>query len=201
MSNRVMRNLPPIYHELIEAKALTESVSNELEMIEVAKKRVENEQFIETSSERFIRIREQGYDIRADPSTETLDFRRRRLIARQSSRMPITQRRVHEILRTLVSGGFEEHLDVEKCETLFVFDATEQSISREIDYTLERLIPLNMKLSIARRVKTKVYVPAYMNVGTEITIHPMQIGDIRDQVNLNVAAYAQITREVTINPI
>ncbi len=196
-----MRNLPPIYQELIEAKALTSAVSEELDTIEVAKKQVENEQFIESSSGHFIRIREKGWDIRADSSTESLDFRKKRLVTRQSSRLPITQRRVHEILRILVDDGFEEHLNVEACETLFIFDATEASISREIDYTLDRLIPLNIKLSIARRVKTKVYVPSFINVGTEITIHPMQIEDIHEQTTVNVSGYSQITREITIRPL
>ena len=196
-----MKNLPPIYHELIEAQALTSAVSKELDDIEIAKKRVEDEQFIETSSEKFIRQREKSWDIRADPTTESLEFRKLRLIARQTARLPITQRRVHEVLKTLVGDGFEEHLDVEKCEVLFVFDASEQSVSREIDYTLDRLIPLNMKLSIARRVKTEVYVPAFMSIGTEITLHPMQIDDIKPQTKVHVGAYAQITKEVTIHPM
>lgn len=197
-----MRNLPPIYDELLEAQALTETATNEVELLDVAKKRVQNEQFIMTSSEPFIRKRELGYDIRSDPTTETMDFRRKRLIARQSARLPITQRKVNEIVKGLVgTDNFEERLNVEACETLFIFDATEEAVSREVDLTLDRIIPLNMKLSIARRVKKKFYVPAALCIGAEVTLHPMPIGNISISNKTSSSGYTQVTREITINPL
>lgn len=196
-----MRNLPALYNDIVEAEALTATATNEIEMLEVAMKRVENEQFIDTSSEQFIRIREKGWDIRADPTTETLDFRRQRIITRQSTRLPITQRKVNEILQTLVGNRYEERLNEVECKVQFVFDATDASINREIDYTLERLIPLNMELSIARRVTTKLYTPSCVAVGREITIHPMQINDIRVDKPLIAASFAQATKIITINPL
>ena len=196
-----MRNLPALYNDIVEAEALTATATNEIEMLEVAMKRVENEQFIDTSSEQFIRIREKGWDIRADPTTETLDFRRQRIITRQSTRLPITQRKVNEILQTLVGNRYEERLNVPECKVQFVFDATNTSVNREIDYTLERMIPLNMKLSIARRVTAKLYMPSCVAAGREITIHPMQINDIRVEKPLIAASFAQVTKIITINPL
>lgn len=196
-----MRNLPALYNDIVEAEALTATATNEIEMLEVAKKQVEDEQFIDTSSEQFIRIREKGWDIRADPSTESLEFRKQRIITRQSTRLPITQRKVNEILQTLVGNRYEERLNVPECKVQFVFDATDASINREIDYTLERLIPLNMELSIARRVTTKLHMPSCVAVGREITIHPMQINDIRVDKPLIAASFAQVTKIITINPL
>lgn len=201
MNNRVMRNLPSIYDEIVEVEALTETTTNEVELIEVAKRRVEDEQFIMTSSEPFIRMREKGFDIRADPSTETLDFRKQRLITRQSTRLPLTQRKVNEIVRSIVGINYDEYLDIEGCKVLFAVDATEASVSRELDETLERIIPLNMELSVARRVKSKVYVPAAIFAGREITIHPMPIEDIHVNKTFNISAFTQVNREITINPL
>lgn len=196
-----MRNLPPIYNNIVEAEALTATATNEVELLEVAKKRVENEQFIMTSSERFIRMREKGFDIRADPSTESLEFRKQRLITRQSTRLPLTQRKVNEIVRSIVGDDYDEYLDVEACKVLFAVDATEASVSREVDEVLDRVIPLNMELSIARRVKAKMYVPAAVCVGREITIHPMPLEDIHLGHRLTVSGYTRSAREITINSL
>lgn len=195
-----MRNLPSIYDGIIEVEALTASATNEVELLEVAKKRVENEQFIMTSSEPFIRMREKGFDIRADPSTETLDFRKQRLITRQSTRLPLTQRKVNEIVRSIVGNDYDEHLDVEACTVLFEVDATDVSVSRELDEVLERIIPLNMGLSIARRVMGKLHLPAVVCAGREITIHPMTMDDIHLQTQLNLGIYTRSAREITIQP-
>ena len=196
-----MRNLPSIYNEVIEAEALTATATNEVELLEVAKQRVENEQFIMTSSEPFIRLREKDYDIRADPKTETLEFRKQRLVIRQSSQLPLTQRKVNEILSTLVDNGYEERLNVEECKVQFIFDATDVSVSKEIDYTLERIIPLNMELSIVRRVKNKVHVPTCVTAGREVTIHPMPLDIIGINKQMTAASFAQTTKFITINPM
>ena len=155
-----------------------------------------------TASEKFIRMRERGYDIRADPTVETLDFRRRRIIARQSTRLPITQRKVHEILTELVGhSNFEEHLDVENCTATFTFEATDTMLNREIDLTLERIIPLNMGLKVARRLLTKLYLPSYLATGSEITLHPMNIGTIERHMRSNNLAGIKTASTITIMPI
>lgn len=196
-----MRNLPPIYNDIVEAEALTTTATNEVELLEVAKKRVENEQFIITSSEPFIRMREKGFDIRADPSTETLDFRKQRLITRQTTRLPLTQRKVNEIVRSIVGDDYDEHLDIESCKVLFEVDATEISVSRELDEVLDRVIPLNMELTIARRVKSRLYMPAAVCAGREVTLHPMPIEDIYIEKTMHVSSFTQVNREITINPL
>lgn len=66
LDNRVARNLPDIYDGIKETDELTETITVELDDLDVAQKRVEIEQFIMTASEKFIRMRERGYDIRAD---------------------------------------------------------------------------------------------------------------------------------------
>lgn len=197
-----MRNLPPIYDEIKEMEELSETVAIELDALDKAREQVENEQFIMTSSEKFIRIREKGWDIRADPTTESLDFRRQRIITRQSTRLPITQRKVHEILDVLVGqGNYEEHLNVEKCEAMFIFDATDAAVSSEIDYTLERIIPLNIDLSIVRRLKDKMYLPSFISAGTEITLYPMNISDIEQSTQANSMTFMKVGNVITLEPL
>lgn len=202
LDNRVARNLPAIYDGIKETEELTETVAIELDELDIARKRVENEQFIMTASEKFIRMRERGYDILADPTTESLDFRRRRLIVRQSTRLPITQRKVNEILTELVGhSNFEEYLDVENCKTTFVFDATDTTLNREIDLTLERIIPLNMGLKVARRLMTKLYVPSFLITGSDITLHPMNIEKIESQTSSNHLVGVKTASTITITPL
>lgn len=202
LDNRVARNLPDIYDGIKETDELTETVAVELDELDNARKRVDVEQFIMTASEKFIRMRERGYDIRADPSIESLDFRRRRLIVRQSTRLPITQRKVWEILDNLVGvGNWEEYLNVEDCEVTFVFEATDASVDREIDYTLDRVIPLNMELKIARRLITNLYVPSFMMSGSEITLHPMNIEEVVQQTRSNSLVGVKTATEITLTPM
>ncbi len=197
-----MRNLPPIYDDIKEMEKLTNTVAIELDALEAAQKRVEDEQFIMTASEKIIRARERAYNIRADSSTESLDFRRRRLIVRQSTRLPITQRKVHEIVNELVGkGNWEERLNIEKCEALFVFDASSASVDKEIDYTLDRILPLNIALKIARRISTKLHVPSFMMSGSEITLHPMNIDDIEQQTSSNNLVGIKTATKITITPM
>ncbi|MGE7951947.1 putative phage tail protein [Lysinibacillus xylanilyticus] len=202
LDNRVAHNLPAIYDGIKETDELTETVAIELDELDEARKRVEIEQFIMTASEKFIRMRERGYDILADPTTESLDFRRRRLIVRQSTRLPITQRKVREILTELVGhSNFEEYLDVENCTTTFVFEATDTTLSREIDLTLERIIPLNMGLKVARRLITKLYVPSFLTTGSEITLHPMNIEKIESQTSSINLVGVKTASTITISPL
>jgi len=202
LDNRVARNLPDIYDGIKETDELTETVAVELDNLDVARKQVEIEQFIMTASEKFIRMRERGYDIRADPTVESLDFRRRRIIARQSTRLPITQRKVHEILTELVGhSNFEEYFDVENCTATFTFEATDTMLNREIDLTLERIIPLNMGLKVARRLLTKLYLPSYLAAGSEITLHPMNIGTIETQTRSNNLVGVKTASTITITPL
>lgn len=202
LDNRVARNLPDIYDGIKETDELTKTVAVELDELDNARKRVDVEQFIMTASEKFIRMRERGYDIRADPTAESLDFRRRRIIARQSTRLPITQRKVHEILTELVGhSNFEEYLDVENCTATFTFEATDNMLNREIDLTLDRIIPLNMGLKVARRLLTKLYLPSYVATGSEITLHPINIGNIETETRSNNLVGVKTASTITITPL
>lgn len=197
-----MNNLPPIYDGIKEMEKLSSTVATEMDALEAAKKRVEDEQFIMTASEKAIRTRERAYNIRADTTTESLDFRRRRLIVRQSTRLPMTQRKVHEIINELVGeGNWEERLSVEACEALFIFDASSNSVDKEIDYTLDRIIPLNIALKIARRLTAKLHVPSFMKSGSEITLHPMNIEDIKQQTTSNNLTAMKTAAKITLTPM
>lgn len=197
-----MNNLPPIYDGIKEMEKLSSTVATEMDALEAAKKRVEDEQFIMTASEKAIRTRERAYNIRADATTESLDFRRRRLIVRQSTRLPMTQRKVHEIINELAGeGNWEERLSVEACEALFIFDASSNSVDKEIDYTLDRIIPLNIALKIARRLTAKLHVPSFMKSGSEITLHPMNIEDIKQQTTSNNLTAMKTAAKITLTPM
>lgn len=197
-----MQNLPPIYAGIKEMEELSSTVATEWDALENARKKVEDEQFIMTASEKTIRARERSYNIRADQATESLDFRRRRLIVRQSTRLPITQRKVREIINELVGeGNWEEQLSVEDCEALFIFDASNASVDKEIDYTLDRIIPMNIALKIARRLTTKLYVPSFLMSGSEITLHPMNIDDIEQRTSSNHLVGVKTAAKITITPM
>jgi len=74
-------------------------------------------------------------------------------------------------------------------------------LNREIDLTLERIIPLNMGLKVARRLLTKLYLPSYLATGSEITLHPMNIGKIETETRSNNLVGVKTASTITITPL
>lgn len=202
VNNRVMANLPPIYHDIKEFEGLTETIAIELDELDVAKKTVEDEQFIMSASEKSTKKRENDWQIRADPSIETLDFRKKRIINRQSTKLPLSERKVNEILGNLVGNtNFTTNLDVEACTSDFIFDVTEQSIAREIDETLDRVLPLNIHYRVVQKMGTELFFSCTALSGEEITIYPWSPTMIELKVNAELGSMAQSYETITVYPI
>ena len=201
VDNRVMRNLPPLYHDIKEFEELTETEAIELNELDAARKKVEDEQFIMSVFEKGIKKRQNGVKIRADPATETLDFRRLRLINRQSTKAPLTERKVTEILTNLVgASNFEEDLDIVACTSDFIFEATEQSVTKEIDETLERVLPLNIFFRIIQRMRTNLHFPCTALSGEETTVFPWNQTLIEVGTTHTIGTASQMVETSTVYP-
>lgn len=140
-----MEYLPEIYHDVIDFVELTETETLEVISVETAVQRLLNDQFVDTASESSIRRREKILGIQADPSTETLDFRRKRLINRYSTKPPFTIRYLQRQLDNLVGAGLTiVSVDVQNFTLTVTANINDASVFKEVEHTVKVIKPANI---------------------------------------------------------
>lgn len=150
MSSAFLEELPHYYRNIREFCELSETVTADWDNLDEALFGLENDQFILTSSEAVIAIREKDFGIRADPKNETLKFRKLRLLARMQENAPYVLEYLLKLLATLL--GEESHkvlLNIEKFEMEVFIDAEKNAIYDEVFRLLERVVPLNILIELA----------------------------------------------------
>lgn len=143
--NRLLEYLPDIYHDVIDFVELTETETLEVISVETAVQRLLNDKFVDTASESSIRRREKILGIQADPSTETLDFRRKRLINRYSTKPPFTVRYLQRQLDNLVGAGLTiVSVDVQNFTLTVTANINDASVFKEVEHTVKVVKPANI---------------------------------------------------------
>jgi len=143
---KLIEYLPDLYKEIKDFVELTATEDVEIDSAALSIQLVLDDQFIETSSEQAIRRREQPLGIRADPNVETLDFRRKRLINRYSTRPPFTIRYLQQRLDALLGPGMAEvTIDVQNFELIVGIGIPDAAYFREIIRTIEVVKPANLE--------------------------------------------------------
>jgi len=142
---KLMDYLPELYRDIHDFIELTETKDVELERLGHAMERLLDDQFVVTSDERAIRRREKMLGIQPDPTTETLDFRKKRIINRYSTKPPFTLRYLQERLEFLVGEGRAvTNVDVQ----LFLLKVTasieDALIFKEVERTVKAIKPANL---------------------------------------------------------
>lgn len=145
MGNKLLQYLPEFYHDVKEFAQLTEIEDVELQSVAKSISRLLDEQFVLSSSERTIKRREQQLGIQADPKTETLDFRKKRIINRYSTKPPFTVRYLQEQLDQLVGRGMTiVSVDVQNF-ILYVTAAIDNAnVFKEVQHTVQTVKPANL---------------------------------------------------------
>lgn len=145
--NRVMDELPAYYRDIKEFQELTRVQSKRLDHLDGAIQQFEDDQFILTSSEPAIYRREKEFNILPDRTTETLDFRKRRLLGRMMQKAPFTFRYMVQQLDQLVGKSrYTISIDVTNYWLEVLVTVESQSYYKEAADLLERIVPLNLIL-------------------------------------------------------
>lgn len=143
--NRLLEYLPDIYHDVVDFIELTETETQEIISVETAIERLLSDQFVNTASESAIRRRERILGIQADPTTETLDFRRKRLINRYSTKPPFTIRYLQRQLDNLVGAGLTiVSVDVQNFTLTVTANINDASVFKEVEHTVKVIKPANI---------------------------------------------------------
>ncbi|WJY27486.1 putative phage tail protein [Sporosarcina trichiuri] len=148
--SRLLDHLPADYRKIREFRKLSGSVSTEYDAADRAFEQVENDQFITSSSEPAIARREKPFGIVPDLTVETLPFRKRRLLARMQENVPYVVEYLRELLDSLLGGRLTEiELDSLLFEMEVLVYVESASFYREVEKLLERIVPLNIDLTVA----------------------------------------------------
>ena len=145
MSKPIREYWPEYYDTLLDFLKLAETEDVEIQSLEAAVNQLLNDQFVLTSGYEAIKRREKMLNIQADPTTETLDFRKKRIINRYSTKPPFTIRYIQDRLDFLVGEGKAlANVDVQNF-ILWVETAIEDAaLFRELEYTVKATKPANL---------------------------------------------------------
>ncbi|MGG3278853.1 putative phage tail protein [Paenibacillus solani] len=145
MSDRILPYLPEYYQEFLEFRELAQTEDIELDQLETAVQQLFDDQFVMRSSIQAIKRREMMLGIQADPTTESLDFRRQRIMNRYQTKPPFTVRWLQEQLDQLVGLGMTVvSVDVENFILYVTTNIENANVFREVQHTIQTIKPANM---------------------------------------------------------
>lgn len=143
--NKLLEYLPGLYHDVVDFVQITDTESIEVSSAEKAVNALFDSQFIATASEQAVKRREKILGIQADPKTETLEFRRKRLINRYSTKPPFTVRYLQQRLDFLVGLGLTiVSVDPQNFILTVTANIENAAVFKEVERTVRVIKPANM---------------------------------------------------------
>lgn len=144
-SRKASSYVPRIYSGFTEMESLIVAEDSILDTAEAEKKNVENNQFVLTANEYGIEQYENMLGIIPNPSTETLQFRRDRIINRLSMTPPFTFRFLKKKLDEIIGDGrWKAYIDFSTYTLYVESSASNQIWFEEIIITMSNLKPANI---------------------------------------------------------
>lgn len=145
MSERILQYLPDFLREIREFVEIDRTESAELDNLEASIQRAFDDQFVMTASADSVKRREKMLGIQADQTNESLDFRKRRIINRYSTKPPFTRHYLQERLDALVGPGMTiVSVDPQNFILYVTANIENANVFREVIHTIETVKPANM---------------------------------------------------------
>ena len=136
---------PSVYNGVLEISALSEADDVLLDRALAKLERAQLNQFILTADEETISVYEKMFSILANPTTETLQFRRERILNRMSLQPPFTMRWLQNKLDGIIGvGKWNAYVDYAN-RTLYIESfVVNQQWFNELRITINRIKPCNL---------------------------------------------------------
>ena len=137
--------IPSVYDGVLEISVLSETDDVLLDRALAKLERAQLNQFILTADEETISVYEKMFSILANPTTETLQFRRERILNRMSLRPPFTMRWLQNKLDEIIGvGKWDAYVDYAN-RTLYIESfVVNQQWFNELRITINRIKPCNL---------------------------------------------------------
>ena len=136
---------PSVYNGVLEISVLSETDDVLLDRALAKLERAQLNQFILTADEETISVYEKMFSILANPTTETLQFRRERILNRMSLQPPFTMRWLQNKLDEIIGiGKWNAYVDYSN-RTLYIESfVVNQQWFNELRITINRIKPCNL---------------------------------------------------------
>lgn len=136
---------PSVYDGVLEISVLSETDDVLLDQALAKLERTQLNQFILTADEETISVYEKMFSILANPTTETLQFRRERILNRMSLQPPFTMRWLQNKLDEIIGvGKWNAYVDYAN-RTLYIESfVVNQQWFNELRITINRIKPCNL---------------------------------------------------------
>ena len=136
---------PSVYNGVLEISVLSETDDVLLDRALAKLERAQLNQFILTADEETISVYEKMFSILANPTTETLQFRRERILNRMSLQPPFTMRWLQNKLDGIIGvGKWNAYVDYAN-RTLYIESfVVNQQWFNELRITINRIKPCNL---------------------------------------------------------
>lgn len=136
---------PSVYDGVLEISVLSETDDVLLDQALAKLERAQLNQFILTADEETISVYEKMFSILANPTTETLQFRRERVLNRMSLQPPFTMRWLQNKLDEIIGvGKWDAYVDYAN-RTLYIESfVVNQQWFNELRITINRIKPCNL---------------------------------------------------------
>ena len=145
MTDRILKHLPEFYRKIDNFRELDNTETVELDLLQGVVDQLFDDQFVMTAGLQAIKRREQMLGIQSDPTIETLNFRRRRLLNRYQTRPPFTIRYLQQQLDLVVGSGLTiVEVDPISFTLTVTTDIENASVFREALRTIDTVKPANL---------------------------------------------------------
>ncbi|MGX4583376.1 putative phage tail protein [Paenibacillus chitinolyticus] len=143
--SELLNYLPEQFRDIREFEAIAAAEEPEIDKLNQAVRQVLDDMFVMTASDYSLRRREAILRIRPDPTVESLDFRRKRIINRQSTKPPFTERYLQQRLDYLLGPGKAVvSVDVQGFVLKVTAKLTDAPLFREMEHTIRNVKPANL---------------------------------------------------------
>lgn len=140
-----MGHLPDYYKNIEQFKQLTHSDDEEFKLVKAQVDKDLNNAFIMKADATSVGIFEKEIGIVADTTTETLEFRRKRLINRYTTKPPFTIRWLENQVQTLLGNDLLGVWRDDDVEILYIhINISSYAVLKEFETTIEAVLPLSM---------------------------------------------------------
>lgn len=144
MSNRILKHLPYFERGVAEFQKIADAEVAELVRAEAQKDKILANQFVRTADIQGIEMFEELYNI-VPESTDTLEFRRERILNRMALLPPFTERFLRQLLdRFIGENAYTLIVDYNNYIIYINYGSIDQDTEKEISIVIDKVKPSNM---------------------------------------------------------
>lgn len=192
------------YEEPIEAKYIRQGIEKLLDVFFYELKRLKVNQYILAADELGIGQMEKEFDILPDLSREDLEFRRQRLLNRNTTKPPFTLEYLKERLDALIEdGSYKVRMDYPNYVMDLDIGMDYAPMYQEIAFTIKQIKPANIldhMTWIRQLERAKIKLGAALQTGCELSIYPIFSDELAASYTCAVLSYYKQGTYLSVYP-